>query len=149
MLPTARQISPRSKFPDQPPSNQSVVPMFALAALLECIHEWHLIHKAFFEIAVAAQTKFKDADVIANAIGCAPLPEILFQNFLIPWLEQGLQYAPAKTLLRNSESSEPCYLQFRVTRRKSGGSSHPPLISPRHNQKSALAYLWSVRRNLV
>ena len=54
-----------------------------------CIPEWHLIDKAFFEIAVAAQTRFKDADAIANAIGCAPLPEILIQNFLIPWLEQG------------------------------------------------------------
>ena len=41
-----------------------------LAALLECIPEWHLIHKAFSEIAVARQTKFKDADAIANAIGC-------------------------------------------------------------------------------
>jgi hypothetical protein len=58
-----------------------------------------LIHKAFFEIAVAPHTKFKDADVIANAIGCAPLPEILIQNFLIPWLEEGLRYAPAKTAM--------------------------------------------------
>jgi hypothetical protein len=48
---------------------------------------------------VAAHTKFKDADVIANAIGCAPLPEILIQNFLIPWLEEGLRYAPAKTAM--------------------------------------------------
>jgi hypothetical protein len=42
-----------------------------LAALWECIPERQLIHKAFFEIAVAAHTKFKDADAIANAIGCA------------------------------------------------------------------------------
>jgi hypothetical protein len=56
------------------------------AALLECIPD-----KAFFEIAVPAQTKFKDADAIANAIGCAPSPEILIQNFLIPWLEQDLR----------------------------------------------------------
>src|SRR5882757_1489426 len=99
MLPTARQISPRSKFPDQPSSNQSVVPTFAWLPYLECIPEWHLIHKAFFEIAVARQTKFKDADAIANAIGCAPLPEILIQNFRIPWLEEGLRYAPAKTAM--------------------------------------------------
>jgi hypothetical protein len=70
-----------------------------LAALLQCIPEWHLIHKVFFEIAVAPHTKFKDADAIANAIGCAPLPEILIQNFLIQWLEQGLRYAPAKTAM--------------------------------------------------
>jgi hypothetical protein len=30
-----------------------------LTALLECISEWHRIHKAFFEIAVAAQTKLR------------------------------------------------------------------------------------------
>jgi hypothetical protein len=47
--------------------------------------------QVFFEIAVARHTKSKDADAIANAIGCAPLPEILIQNFLIPWLEQGLR----------------------------------------------------------
>jgi hypothetical protein len=52
-----------------------------------------------FEIAVAAHTKFKDADAIANAIGCVPLPEILIQKFLIPWLKQGLRYAPAKTAM--------------------------------------------------
>jgi hypothetical protein len=69
MLPTARQISPRSAFPDQPPSNQSVVPMFAWLPYWSCIPEWHLIHKVFFKIAVADQTKFKDADAIANTIG--------------------------------------------------------------------------------
>jgi hypothetical protein len=55
--------------------------------------------QGFFEIAVAPHTKFKDADAIANAIGCAPLPEILIQKFLIAWFEQGSRYAPAKTAM--------------------------------------------------
>jgi hypothetical protein len=59
MLPTGETNSPRSKFPDQPPSNQSKANV-RLAAFSECIPEWHLIHKAFFEIAVAAQTKLKE-----------------------------------------------------------------------------------------
>jgi hypothetical protein len=98
MLPTGETISLRSKFPDQPLSTNQCASV-RLAALLECIPERHLIHKAFFEIAVAAHTKSKDADAIANAIGCAPLPEILIQNILIPWLERGLRYAPAKTAM--------------------------------------------------
>jgi hypothetical protein len=73
MLPTGETISPRSKFPDQPLSiNQK--PGVRSAALLECIPEWYLIHKGFFS--VEPHTKFKDADAIANAIGCAPLPEL-------------------------------------------------------------------------
>jgi len=51
------------------------------------------------KMAVAPHTKSKDADAIANAIGCAPLPEIPIQNFLIAWLEEGLRYAPAKTAM--------------------------------------------------
>jgi hypothetical protein len=31
-----------------------------LAALLECVPEWHLIHKAFSEIAVPAHNTFKE-----------------------------------------------------------------------------------------
>jgi len=59
--------------------------------LLIGVPEWHLIRKAFLKSQVAAHAKFKGADAIANAIGCAPLPEILIQNLLIPWLEQGLR----------------------------------------------------------
>jgi hypothetical protein len=62
-----------------------------LAALLEYMPEWHLIHKVFFEIAVTPHTESKDAGAIANAIGCAPLLEIPIQSFLIPWLEQGFR----------------------------------------------------------
>jgi hypothetical protein len=94
---TGETTSPRSKS-----YRPNCVDQDANAAWLffsESIPECHLIHKAFFEIPVAAHTKFKDADVIANAIGCAPLPEILIQNFLIPWLEEGLRYAPAKTAM--------------------------------------------------
>jgi len=47
--------------------------------------------RLFSEIAVAARTKLKDADAIANAIGCAPLPEIDIQNFLTRWLEHRLR----------------------------------------------------------
>jgi hypothetical protein len=54
--------------------------------------------QGFFEIAVAAQTKFKDADAIPNAIGCAPLAGILIQNFLILWLEKFAVTSPQKPL---------------------------------------------------
>src|SRR6266403_5420380 len=94
----ARQSRPAQNFPINLRRSISCANV-CLARLIGVIPEWHFIHKAFFEIAVAAQTKFKDADAIANAIGCAPLPEILIQNFLIPWLEQGLRYAPAKTAM--------------------------------------------------
>src|SRR6266496_2335622 len=95
MLPIGETISPRSKFPDRPPS----INQFCQRSLgrLIGVHTRMAPHpQGFFEIAVAAQIKFKDADAIANAIGCAPLPEILIQNFLIPWLKQGLRYAPVK-----------------------------------------------------
>jgi hypothetical protein len=91
MLPTGETISPRSKFPDQPRSINQCASL-RLAALLECHTRTARDPQGFFfEIAVAAHTKFKDADAIANAIGCAPLPEILIQNFLIPWLEHRQQ----------------------------------------------------------
>jgi hypothetical protein len=67
---TGETTSPRSKS-----YRPNCVDQDANAAWLffsESIPECHLIHKAFFEIPVAAHTKFKDADVIANAIGCAP-----------------------------------------------------------------------------
>ena len=91
MLPTGETISPRSKFPDQPQSNKSVVPTFTWLLYWSAYPNGTSSTRLFFEIAIAAQTKFKDADAIANAIGCAPLPEILIQNFLIPWLEHGLR----------------------------------------------------------
>jgi hypothetical protein len=47
------------KISRQPLSNQSKANA-RLAAFSECIPEWHLVHKAFFEIAVAAQTKLKE-----------------------------------------------------------------------------------------
>ncbi len=90
------------------------MPTFAWHALLECIPEWHLIHKAFLEIAVTAQTKFKDADAIANAIGCAPLPEILIQNVLNPWLEQGFAVRSSKDRYDGTKSYSVTILQLSI-----------------------------------
>ena len=98
MLPTGETISPAQNFPTNLCRSIS-------CANVRLLPYWSAYPngtsstRLFFEIAVAAHTKFKDADAIANAIGCAPLPEILIQNFLIPWLEQGLRYAPAKTAM--------------------------------------------------
>ena len=72
--------------------------------------------QGFFEIAVAAHTKFKDADVIANAIGCAPLPEILIQNFLIPWLEEGLRYAAKTAMMEPNRIVSPSFNSASVTK---------------------------------
>jgi hypothetical protein len=90
---TGETTSPRSKS-----YRPNGVDQYANAAWLffsESIPECHLIHKAFFEIPVAAHTKFKDADVIA----VAPLARNTHPELLIPWLEEGLRYAPAKTAM--------------------------------------------------
>src|SRR5438093_11231719 len=89
MLPTGETISPRSKLPDQSPSINQLCQRLLGTPYWRAYPNGTSSTRLFLKIAVAAQTRFKDADAIANAIGCAPLPEILIQNFLIPWLEQG------------------------------------------------------------
>src|ERR1044072_1457158 len=117
MLPTGETTSPRSKFPGQP---QSINQLWQRSLTYLC---WRAYPngtsstRLFFEIALGGQTKFKDADAVANAMGCAPLPEILIQNFLIAWLEHGLRYPPAKTALTEpNRSVSPSLSSASVTR---------------------------------
>ena len=66
MLPIGETISPRSKFPDQPQSNQSVVPTFTCLLFWSAYANGTSSTRLFFEIAIMGQSKFKDADAIGQ-----------------------------------------------------------------------------------
>jgi hypothetical protein len=73
-------ISPRSKFPDQPPSINQLCQR-SLGCLIGVHTRMGSHPQGLFLKSPLRLTKFKDTDAIANAICCAPLPEILIQNF--------------------------------------------------------------------
>jgi hypothetical protein len=60
MLPTGETTSPRSKFPDQLPSNQSVVPTFAWLPYWSAYPNGTSSTRLFSEIAVPAHNTFKE-----------------------------------------------------------------------------------------
>ena len=71
MLPTGETISPRSKFPDQSLSiNQK--PGVRSAALLECIPEWHLIHKGFFSLSLTLSLRMLTPSRTQSAVRLCP-----------------------------------------------------------------------------